>query len=121
MIKIRLAVIESIVMASQNTFPDEFISLLGVDREGIISELVVLPAVFGSNFSSVRMDLVPFDRKVIGSIHSHPSHNNRPSQGDLHVFSRMGKVHFIICMPFNLNSLKAYNVKGLELPFEVIE
>jgi len=121
MIKIRQAVIESIVMASQNTFPDEFISLLGVDKEGIISELVVLPAVFGSNFSSVRLDLMPFDRMVIGSVHSHPSHNNRPSQGDLNVFGSLGKVHFIVCLPFNLNSLKAYNVKGFELPFEVLE
>ena len=121
MIKIKKAVIESIVMASQNTFPDEFISLLGVDNSGIISELVVLPSVFGRNFSSVRLDLMPFDRKVIGSVHSHPSHNNRPSQGDLNVFSRLGKIHFIVCLPFNLNSLKAYNVKGAEMEFEAVE
>lgn len=121
MLKIKSSVIESIILAARNTYPDEFLSLLGVDKEGVISELVVLPATYGKRFSSIMTYLIPFDKSIMGSVHSHPSASNRPSGGDLRVFSRLGRIHFIICFPFNLNTIKAYNVKGKELDYETVK
>ena len=119
--KIKQATLESIIIAAQNTYPDEFIALLGADKKKVIKELVILPSTYGSTFSSIRRDLVPFDSSIVGSVHSHPSHSNRPSSGDLKAFPGMGEVHLIICMPFDLNSIKAYDVKGNELEIEAVE
>lgn len=120
MVKIKESVIESICLASRNVYPNEFISMLGKNKENEIFELVMLPAVYGKNFSSIRTDLIPFDKNIIGTIHSHPSKNNNPSQGDLKVFSMLGKIHLIICWPFNLEDIKAFDREGKEIQIEKI-
>lgn len=121
MVKIKESVLESIVLAAKKVYPDEFISMLGKNKEGEIIELVVFPAVYGKTFSSIRVDLIPFDRTIIGTIHSHPGKNNNPSQGDLKVFGALGKIHLIICWPFNLDNIKGFNEKGKEIKLEVIK
>ncbi|MFH1663374.1 MAG: Mov34/MPN/PAD-1 family protein [archaeon] len=120
MAKIKETAIESIIIASKQVYPNEFISMLGVNEKNEITELVIFPSVYGKNYSSIRADLMPFDRSIVGTIHSHPSPNNFPSAGDLKVFSALGKIHLIICWPFNLNSIKAFDSKGKETILEVI-
>lgn len=119
--KIKKQVIESITMAAKTVYPKEFISMLGKNEKEEINELVILPAVYGKNFSSMRTDLIPFDSKIVGTIHSHPSPNNNPSSADLKVFSALGKIHLIICWPFNLDNIKAFDSKGKETELEIIE
>jgi len=119
--KIKEEVLESVMLASRKVYPNEFISMLGKNKQGEIFELVMLPAVYGRNFSSIRTDLIPFDKNIVGTIHSHPSKNNNPSQGDLNVFSRLGKIHLIICWPFNLEDIKAFNEQGKKIELEVIK
>jgi len=120
MVKIKESVVESICIAAKNVYPNEFISMLGKNRENEIFELVMLPAVYGKNFSSIRTDLIPFDRNIIGTIHSHPGRNNNPSQGDLKVFSMLGKIHLIICQPFEPENIKGFDEKGKEIQIEKI-
>jgi len=120
MIKIKEQVIESITLAAKSVYPDEFISMLRRNKENEITELVIFPAVYGKNFSSIRTDLIPFDKSIVGTIHSHPSNNNNPSQGDLKVFSALGEIHLIICWPFNLDNLKGFDRKGKETEIEVV-
>jgi proteasome lid subunit RPN8/RPN11 len=119
--EIKKSVLESISLAAKKVYPNEFISMLGKNEENEISELVVLPAVYGENFSSIRVDLIPFDKSIVGTVHSHPSASNEPSQGDLKVFSALGKIHLIICWPFNLSNIRAFSAKGKEIKLKVID
>ena len=122
MIKIKEATVETIIESARNVYPNEFIALLGVTgKEGVIDELVMVPATYGRNYSSIKTWLVPFDRSIVGSIHSHPSVGNSPSKGDLRAFAKFGDVHFIISYPYNLESLRVFNVRGTELEFEVVD
>lgn len=122
MFKIKRATIESIIIAARNTYPDEFLALIGDGgNSGVIDELVVLPATYGKNFASLRTDLVPFDSSVKGSVHSHPSINNFPSAADLNIFPALGEIHLIIAYPFNYDTLRASDIKGREIKFEIVE
>jgi proteasome lid subunit RPN8/RPN11 len=121
MVKIKKSTLESICEAARNTYPDEFIALIGSKRYGVIDDLVVLPATFGENFSSIRIDLAPFDDSIVGSVHSHPGKSARPSGADLRVFKRTGKTHLIIAHPFSLENARAFARNGEELELKVVE
>ena len=117
---IKKATLESIIIAARNIYPNEFISMLG-GKNGLIEELVVVPAVFGEDYSSYNMDMVPIDRGIIGTVHSHPSRYNHPSDEDLDSFSRFGEVHLIISYPYDLNTIKAFDNKGKKITLRVVE
>ena len=122
MVRIKRNTVEDIAQAARNTYPDEFIALIGDGGgNGIIDELVVLPSTYGRTFSSIRIDLLPFDRSVLGSVHSHPSPNATPSDADLRVFKKTGEIHLIIGYPFNLESVNAFNAAGKQLELDVVE
>jgi proteasome lid subunit RPN8/RPN11 len=122
MVEIKKATLEALLLAAKNTFPDEFIALLSSAAGGnAIDEFVLLPATYGKDFSSIRLDLAPYDKNVRGSVHSHPGPYARPSRADLRAFRAMGKIHLIIAAPFNLQSVKAFNAAGIEEKISVIE
>lgn len=120
--KIRKQLLEDLLQACRNTFPNEFFALLGTKSDPeTIEEFVVVPTVFGRRHSIVRADLVPFDKKIVGTIHSHPSKNNHPSSGDLDAFQDLGKIHLIAAIPFALKSTRAFNSDGKEIMLEAVE
>ena len=119
--KIKRNVLDSVKLAAANVYPDEFLALLGGDKEKkVIDEMVVPQAIYGRNFSSLRLDLVPFDGKILGSIHSHPS-QPLPSHGDLVSFSRLGVVHGILGYPFTDDDIKFFDSKGKELKYQIVK
>jgi len=119
--KFKKGLLEALCEASKSVYPDEFLAMLSVKKDqGIVEEFVVVPAIFGKSFSSFRPDLLPFDSKIVGTIHSHPSRNNSPSQADLGVFS-MGRVNLIIGFPYFLSSVRAFDNFGKELKLEIME
>ena len=119
--RIKRELVESICEAAQNTYPQEFLALIGGDPDNnLIEELVMVPAIYGEKFSSLRRDLIPLDFSIIGTVHSHPSRHLRASRGDLVAFPKLGQVHLIIGLPFDLSSLKLFDNKGKELEYEVI-
>jgi len=121
MYKISQSTAESICAAARNVYPNEFISMLGGDgKTKTINELVMLPATFGTNFSSLATYLKPIDSKIIGSVHSHPR-GNLPSAGDLRSFPKMGEIHLIISYPFNISNIRAYYASGQEEKLVVID
>ncbi|MBI4043960.1 MAG: Mov34/MPN/PAD-1 family protein, partial [Candidatus Diapherotrites archaeon] len=63
----------------------------------------------GEAFSSLRSDLIPFDSRIVGTIHSHPSGKGHPSSEDLNAFSRMGSIHLIAYPPFEWTHFNAFN------------
>ncbi|MFA4855826.1 MAG: Mov34/MPN/PAD-1 family protein [archaeon] len=121
MAAIKKATLEALLLAAKNTYPDEFIALLSSTKGKIIDEFVLLPATYGKDFSSIRIDLAPYDRNVKGSVHSHPGPYAMPSRADLHAFREMGEIHLIIAAPFNFNSVRAFKANGSETKIEVIE
>jgi len=123
MTAIKRATLEALLLAARNTYPDEFLALLGIRRKNskVIDEYVLLPSTYGKTFSSVRLDLLPYNAGTIGSVHSHPSYSPRPSSGDLRAFKSMGKIHLIIAKPFNFGSVKAFDSKGQSVELEVVE
>ena len=123
MVKIKRQTLQALVVAAQNTFPHEFIALLGrkKGKEKIINEFIILPATFGETFSSIRLDLLPYTSGAIGSVHSHPGPSASPSRGDLAAFRAMGEIHLIIAFPFSFESTRAFDASGKQLQLEVVE
>ena len=122
MVTITKGTLDAFLLAARNTYPNEFLAFLSSTGKGdVIDEFVLLPATYGRNFSSVRLDLMPLDKSVKGSVHSHPGPSAFPSKGDLMSFKKLGKIHLIIAAPFTLESTKAFDSNGEEQEIEVIE
>ncbi len=117
---IKRVVLESLLEAAKNVYPKEFFALLG-GSSNLIDEFVVVPAVFGVDFSEFDVSSVPFDTRIIGTVHSHPGFDASPSFQDLNVFSRFGFVHLILSFPYGFNSFKAFNSKGNQVSLKVVD
>ena len=121
-VKIKSKAAAFIIEAAKSAFPREFIGLLKPDSHGNVKEIHVFPGSQFNHFSSsVDFLQVPIASGYLGSIHSHPSKNNNPSKQDIFFFSRYGSVHLIICYPFTLETIAAYNSQGNRIPFQVCE
>ncbi|MCR4369027.1 MAG: Mov34/MPN/PAD-1 family protein [archaeon] len=120
MYSIKSAALESIIIASKNIYPQEFFSMLG-GKNRTIEELVIVPAIFGDDFASYMPHLVPIDREIIGTVHSHPSKYNHPSDADLESFRKSGEVHLIISHPYDFNTIRAFDNKGRSIRLRVVD
>jgi len=119
MIKIKRKALEFMLSAAKGAFPNEFIGLLRA-RGNAISEVLVLPgSTYAETFSSITEYLVPIDKSIIGSVHSHPSCSNKPSRADRKFFSEKGKVHVIVKYPFTESDVAVYDAEGNALSFAV--
>ncbi len=120
MYNIRRPTLDSIIIAARNVHPLEFFSMLG-GKNKTIEELVIVPAVFGENYASYSMEHVPIDRTIIGTVHSHPTEHNYPSDADLESFEKFGEVHLIISHPYDFNTIRAFDNKGKKMTLRVLE
>jgi proteasome lid subunit RPN8/RPN11 len=106
--------------AAIETYPNEFLAALKAE-EGVITELVVLPGTIqGDSHSIMHTHMLPIDYSVVGTIHSHPGHSNRPSDADLQFFSHFGGVHLITCLPYDETSWRAYDSNGRKVSLQVL-
>jgi proteasome lid subunit RPN8/RPN11 len=64
--------------------------------------------------------MLPIDFNLIGTVHSHPGPSTRPSDADLQLFAKKGKIHIIVAMPFDYNSWNAYDYTGNEVTIEIV-
>jgi proteasome lid subunit RPN8/RPN11 len=114
--------LDFILEASRSSMPNEFAGLLQVDKD-VITEVLILPGTESSRMSAlIRLYMLP-NMQVVGSAHSHPSSNIRPSKEDLGFFSRTGDYHIIAGPPFDESSWACYDQSGQrrELPVVDIE
>jgi len=100
-----------ILEACKSTMPMEFAGLLRAE-EGVITEVLMLPGTESSNKSALlRLYMLP-NMRVVGSVHSHPSPNIRPSRADLIFFAKTGNYHIITGPPFDESSWICYDRSG---------
>ena len=121
--KITKKCLELILECSKSNYPNEFGGLLRIDKKqkDAIHEIMILPGtVSGDSHAIFRMHMLPIDFTVVGTVHSHPSPSANPSDADLHLFRKHGKVHIIVAHPFNNTSWKAYDYNGNELEMKVL-
>ncbi len=116
---IHAELLEAINESARSVHPDEFLCMLR-EKDGIISELVLLPGtVYGDSHSFMSDWMAPVDFSLVGTVHSHPGYSNEPSDEDLDYFSNMGGIHIITCMPYDEKSWKAYNSMGEHVELEI--
>lgn len=121
--KITSKCLNLILEASKSNYPKEFGGLLRVDNnlKDTITEIVILPGtVSGDSHAIFQLHMLPIDYSIVGTVHSHPSFSFHPSDADLHLFEKFGKVHIIVANPFNKYSWKAYDYMGNELEMGII-
>lgn len=116
-------VINSIVFYSKKSFPNEFLAMFDGYVENMtlfITSLIFLPGERSHNSASFNDWLLPPDQKKLGSVHSHPGFNTAyPSNADLVTFSKYGSFHIILCEPYSLETMNAYDSNGDPITFEV--
>lgn len=121
--KITRACLELICESSKSTFPYEFGGFLRVDavRRDTVVEVVLLPGtVSGESHAIFKLHMMPIDFSVVGTVHSHPSFRAVPSEADVQLFGKFGRVHIIMARPYSLDSWNAFDHEGNELVVEVV-
>ena len=99
---LKRSVVDSILTYAQMAYPKEGILLLRGHVEPpktVISEVVIPPrAVHGFGFANFPWHMLPLDRSILGTAHSHPSGSLRPSVKDLNHY--YGRIMIITVYPF---------------------
>ena len=114
--------LDSIFEGAKRLYPKETLLLLrGKKSKNAIhvSDLVVPPlAVYGYGFANLPFHMLPMDFSVVGTVHSHPSGNIKPSSVDLNHF--FGRVLMIVGFPFDsTENVAVYDSKGEKLQFKL--
>jgi proteasome lid subunit RPN8/RPN11 len=121
--KIKKKCLDLILESAKSSYPKEFGALLRVDSKDkfTINELVLLPGtISGDSHAIFRLHMLPVDFSIVGTIHSHPSPLPYPSEADLALFRKHGKVHIITAKPYDYASWKAYDYEGKKIDIKVI-
>ncbi len=118
--KIAKDTLSFILEVSKSTAPLEFAGMLEA-KDDIITDVVVVPGTESSEESAVmRLFMLP-NIHTVGTVHSHPSGNRKPSREDLELFDRKGMYHIIVGAPFDGSSWTCYNNKGEKVRLDVVE
>ena len=115
-------VIDSVVFYSKKSYPNEFLAMFDGyvnDKVLYITGLLFLPGERSHTSATFNDWMIPPSQKKWGSVHSHPGSNASPSHADLITFSKHGPFHIIVCEPYSLETMKAYDSYGMPTTFEV--
>lgn len=117
---IRETALAFILGVSSQLHPREFTGQLRAEGR-LITEILVIPAsTYGEDFAETRLDMIPIDRSIVGSVHSHPVRSFRPSEQDLSYFARAGDIHLICRYPYRDESdVAAYSRMGERIELTV--
>jgi len=121
--KIKGSTLELILESAKSSYPNEFGGFLRVDldKKDTIKELVILPGtISGDSHAIFQLHMLPIDFSIVGTVHSHPSFSFHPSDADVFLFRKFGKVHIVAAYPFTTTSWKSYDHNGVEIEMRVI-
>ncbi len=114
-------IINSVITYAKSWHPNEGILILQGNKEKNMIKatgLVIPPfSTHGPYYSGFPVYELPFDLSYIGTIHSHPSGSNKPSLEDLNHF--FGLVSLIICYPYDVQDIAAFDRNGNKLNLEI--
>lgn len=114
-------ILKMIIESSKDAYPREFAAGMR-EIEGVISELILVPGtISGPSSAILKLHSLPIDYSIVGIVHSHPSPNVSPSQEDLILFGKYGRVHIIIGLPYDMDSWQAYDWNGRKIELEVLK
>lgn len=121
-VKVDREVIDSFLYYANKSYPNEFLALL----EGKIKEktlyitgLIFLPGDTSGTGAVLQTGMLPPTMDSWGSIHSHPGPSAQPSGADLSTFSKLGVFHMIVCLPYSIETIKAYDKHGNPAPLNI--
>ena len=117
-------ILDTIYAGAKQLYPREsFLLLRGKKSKGFIkiTDLVLAPfAVHGEGFAHFNPYLFSGDYTLVGTVHSHPSGNIRPSHVDMNYF--FGRILMIVGSPFEgKNCIAVYDSNAERLPLEITE
>ena len=121
-VKVDREVLDSVIYYSKKSYPNEFLAFFdGVIKNKIlyITGLIFVPGETSETGAQVRTDMIPINTKYMGSVHSHPGPSARPSDADLMTFSKNGYFHMIVCLPYSLETFRAYDRYGKTMEYSV--
>jgi proteasome lid subunit RPN8/RPN11 len=115
-------ILDAILAGAKELYPREsFLLLRGKKIKGIISVTDLILAPFAAHEEgAVHFNPYMFsgDFSIVGTVHSHPSGNNSPSDTDLNYF--FGRILMIVGYPYEgKNCIAAYDSNGDKVPIEV--
>lgn len=116
-------VIDSIIYYAKSTDPNEFIALFDAaidDKILHIDNLIFLPGESSGEGAIIQTGMLPSLTSNWGSVHSHPGPSALPSTTDLTTFAKTGLFHMIICQPYDITSILAYNRYGEFTDFKIV-
>ena len=121
---LKRSVVNSILTYAQMAYPKEGILLLrghATPPETVISEVVIPPrAVHGFGFANFPWHMLPIDRSILGTAHSHPSGTLRPSIHDLNHY--YGRIMIITVYPFHSqHDLGAFDRNGAIVNYDIVD
>ncbi len=107
--------------SAKDSHPNEFAAGMR-EIDGIISELILVPGtISGSQSAILQLHNLPIDYSIVGVVHSHPTPNFSPSEEDIEMFGRYGRIHVIAAYPYDLDSWQAYDQTGNVVELEVFK
>ena len=121
--KIKKNTLDFILEGAKSSYPNEFGAFLRInlDKKNIINEIVILPGtISGDSHAIFQLHMLPIDFSIVGTVHSHPSISYHPSDADILLFRKFGKVHIVVGYPFSTASWKSYNYNGEEIEMTII-
>jgi proteasome lid subunit RPN8/RPN11 len=110
-------IIEDVSQIARDAHPKESLVFLSSTKglqKGVlhIDELQIQAYDSTTSSASVPLHMLPTNTSIVGTVHSHPSKNNRPSGADLDLFSKFGVVHGIIGYPYTEHTIEFYSKEG---------
>jgi proteasome lid subunit RPN8/RPN11 len=103
---------------AKSNHPNEIIVLLRGKREKDnihITDFLLPPfGAGGRGMATFPSHMLPIDFTIMGTAHSHPSGNLRPSTTDIHNF--YGRIMMIIGPPYDQPRAAAYYKSGEQIP-----
>ncbi len=118
--KIARDTLSFILGVCKSSSPKEFAGMLQATGD-IITDVVIVPGTESSDESAVMQLFMLPNISTIGTVHSHPSGNRRPSGTDLELFDGKGMYHIIVGAPYDASSWTCYDSKGNPVLLEVVD
>ena len=115
-------ILDAIFAGAKELYPREsFLLLRGKKRKNVIrvTDLVLAPfASHGENSVHFSTWMLPGDFSLIGTVHSHPSGNIKPSHVDLNYF--FGRILMIVGPPFEGSGcIAVYDSNGDKISLQI--